>query len=112
MVPAPMCARSSYRGKRNPGAADSSSLGPAGEDHESPVVGKADLTKRGGSGRDFGEGDGVAEGSEPFGVIAGEPLGVQAVEVVATQLAVRLAVPQDVVGDDQDAVGHGDNGLL
>src|SRR5262245_26367217 len=72
----------------------------------------ADPTKRGGSGRDFGEGDGVAEGSEPFGVIAGEPLGVQAVEVVATQLAVRLAVLEDVVGDHEEAVGDGDDGLL
>src|SRR5215831_10619019 len=72
----------------------------------------ADTTKRCGSGRVLGEGHRVAKSGEPLGVIAGEALRVQAVEVVAAQLAVRLTVPQDVVGDDQDAVGHGDNGLL
>jgi len=55
----------------------------------------------------LGEGHGVAEGGEPFGVIAGEPLRVQAVEVVAAQLAVRLAVPQDVVGDTSARAGSG-----
>jgi hypothetical protein len=45
-------------------------------------------------------------------VIAGEALRVQAVEVVAAQLVLRHAVAQHVVGDDEHAVGHGDNGLL
>ena len=58
------------------------------------------------------ERDGVAEGSEPAGVVAGEAVGAHLVEVVAAQLAVRLAIPQDVVGDDEDAVGDGDNGSL
>jgi hypothetical protein len=70
------------------------------------------ILRKGGSGRVLGEGHGIAKGGEAFGVIAGDALRVQAVEVVAAQLAVRLAVPQDVVGDDEEAVGHGDDGLL
>ena len=54
--------------------------------------------EKGGWGRVLGEGHGIAKGGEAFGVIAGEALRVQAVEVVAAQLAVQLAVPQDVVG--------------
>src|SRR4030095_694983 len=76
------------------------------------TVASAETTKKVGSGRVLGEGHGVPEGGEPFGVIAVEALRVQAVEVVAAQLAVRLAVPQDVVGDHEDAVGHGDDSLL
>lgn len=59
-----------------------------------------------------GEPDGVAEGSEAPGVVAGEAVGAHLVEVVAAQLAVGLAIPQDVVGDDEDAVRDGDNGSL
>src|SRR5262249_30056318 len=68
--------------------------------------------EKGGSGRVLGEGHRVAEGSQALGVIAREAVGVEAIEVAAAQLAVRLAVAQDVVGDDEDAVGHGDDGLL
>src|SRR5439155_19949192 len=60
----------------------------------------------------LGEGDGVAESGEPFGVVAGETVGVQPLEVVAPEFTIRLAVPQDVVGDDEDAVGDSDDGLL
>jgi hypothetical protein len=60
----------------------------------------------------LGEGHGIVKGGEAFSVIAGEALRVQAVEVVAAQLAVRLAVPQDVVGDDEEAMGDRDDGLL
>ena len=56
------------------------------------------------------QGDRVAE--RPPGVVAGEALGIEVVEVVAAQLAVRLAVAQDVVRDDEDAVGDRDDGLL
>src|SRR5262249_60688218 len=41
------------------------------------------------------------------GMIAGEALGVAALEVVTPELAVRLAVAQHVIRDDEDAVGHG-----
>ena len=60
----------------------------------------------------FREGDGVAEGGQPLGVVAGEAVGVQALEVVAPEFAIRLAVAKYVVGDNEDAVGDGDNGLL
>ncbi len=53
----------------------------------------------------LGEGDGVAESGEPFGVVAGEVVGVQPLEEVAPEFTIRLAVPQDVVGDDEDASG-------
>src|SRR5262245_61919039 len=59
-----------------------------------------------------GERDGVAEGSEPAGVVAGEAGGAHLVEVVAAQLGVRLAIAHDVVGDDEDAVRDGDDGSL
>src|SRR5437763_1046253 len=65
-----------------------------------------------GSGGVLGEGDGVAESGEPFGVVAGRPVGVKPREVVAPEFTIRLAVPQDVVGDDEDAVGDSDDGLL
>src|SRR5438128_12088875 len=60
----------------------------------------------------LGEGDGVAESGEPFGVVAGETVGVQPLEVVAPEFTIRLAVAQDVEGDDEDAVGDSDDGLL
>ena len=44
-------------------------------------------------------------------MVAGETVGVQALEVVAPEFAIRLAVPQDVVGDDEDAVGDSDVAL-
>src|SRR5262249_16748913 len=56
--------------------------------------------------------DRVAERGEPPGVVAGEALGIEGVEVVAAEVAVRLAVAQHVVGDDEDAVGDRDDGLL
>src|SRR5439155_15669703 len=58
------------------------------------------------------EGDGVTEGGQPLGVVAGETVGVQPLEVVAPEFTIRLAVPQDVVDDDEDAVGDSDYGLL
>src|SRR5262245_10994550 len=64
------------------------------------------------SGRRFREGDLVAERGEPLRVVAGEALGIPVVEVVAAEFAVRLAVAQHVVGDDEEAVGDGDDGLL
>src|SRR5262245_21660078 len=73
--------------------------------------------EKGGAGRVLAAAHRVAEGSQARraiarGVIAREAVGVEAIEVAAAQLAVRLAVAQDVVGDDEDAVGHGDDGLL
>src|SRR5262245_17274752 len=64
------------------------------------------------SGHRFREGDLVAERREPLRVVAGEALGIPVVEVVAAEFAVRLAVAQHVVGDDEEAVGDGDDGLL
>src|SRR6266478_6650242 len=64
------------------------------------------------SGRRFREGDYVAERGEPLRVVAGEALGIEVVEVVAPELTVRLAVARQVIRDHQDAVGHGDDGLL
>src|SRR5207247_1354294 len=58
------------------------------------------------------QGHGVAEGGEALGMVAGEAVRVQPLEVVAAEFAIRLAVPQDVVGDDEDAVGDGNDGLL
>src|SRR5215470_15705089 len=40
-----------------------------------------------------------------------ETVGVQALEVVAADFAIRLAVPQHVVGNDKGAMGDGDNHL-
>jgi hypothetical protein len=45
-------------------------------------------------------------------VVAGQPLGIEGVEVVAPEFAVRAALPQDVVRDHEDAVGDGDDGVL
>ena len=45
-------------------------------------------------------------------MVAGEAIGVQPLEVVAPELAIGRAVPQQVVGDDEDAVRDGDDGLL
>src|SRR5262249_10669139 len=64
------------------------------------------------SGRRFREGHLVAERGEPLRVVAGEALGIEVVEVVAPELAIRRAVAQYVVRDHQDAVGHRDDGLL
>src|SRR5438874_1077720 len=58
------------------------------------------------------QGHGVAEGGEALGMVAGEAVRVQPLEVVAAEFAIRLAVPQDVVGDDEGAVGDGNDGLL
>src|SRR5262249_11467034 len=68
--------------------------------------------EKGGSGRVLGEGHRVAEGSHALGVIAREAIRVEAIEVAAAQLAIRLAVAEHVVGDHKDAVGDGDDGLL
>ena len=68
--------------------------------------------EKGGSGRVLGEGHRVAEGSQALGVIAREAIRVEAIEVAAAQLAIRLAVAEHVVGDHEDAVGDGDDGLL
>jgi hypothetical protein len=45
-------------------------------------------------------------------MIAGEALGVAALEVVAPELAVRLTVAQHVAGDDEEVVGNRDDGFL
>jgi hypothetical protein len=45
-------------------------------------------------------------------MVAGEAVGVDAIEVGAAELVIRLAVAQHVIGDDQDAVGDRDDGLL
>src|SRR5262249_37292631 len=68
--------------------------------------------EKGGSGRVLGECHGVAEGSEALGVIPQEAVRVEAIEVAAAQLAIRLAVAEHVGGDHEDAVGDGDDGLL
>src|SRR5262245_22937544 len=47
-----------------------------------------------------------AELHQPAGVIANEPLSIQPVEVLVSEVAVRLAVPKHVPGDDQDGVAH------
>jgi hypothetical protein len=60
----------------------------------------------------LGEGHGVAKGGQPLGVIAREAVRVEAIEVAAAQLAIRLTVAQYVVGDAQDAVRDRDDGLL
>jgi hypothetical protein len=56
--------------------------------------------------------DHVAERGEALRVVPNEPLGIQVIEVVAPELTIGLAVAEDVIGDDEDAVGHGDDGLL
>src|SRR4029453_10976068 len=76
--------------------------------------GEKDTTKKGtatASGA-FRQADGVAEGGQPLGMIAGEAVGVEVIKVVAAQLAIRRAVAEQMVGDHQDAVGHRDDGLL
>jgi hypothetical protein len=45
-------------------------------------------------------------------VVALNPRGVEPVEVVGAQLSVRSAGAQDVVDYDQQAVRHGDHGLV
>src|SRR5881397_201613 len=60
----------------------------------------------------FREGDGVAEGGEALGVVAGEAVGVQALEVVASEFATRLAVAQDVAVDDEDTMGDGADDVM
>ena len=37
-------------------------------------------------------------------MVAGEALGIQLVEGVAAELAIRLTIAQHVIGDDEDAV--------
>ena len=65
-----------------------------------------------GSGRVLGECHGVAESSEALGVTPHEAVRVEAIALAAAQLAVRLAAAQQVICDDENAVGHGDDGLL
>jgi hypothetical protein len=64
------------------------------------------------SGDTFRQGDKIAEGGQPLGMVAGEAVGVEVIKVVAAQLAIRHAVAEYVVGYDEDAVGDGDEGLL
>src|SRR5215471_12778205 len=45
-------------------------------------------------------------------MVAGEAVRVEAIEVVAAQLAIRLAVAEHVIRDHEDAVGDRDDGLL
>src|SRR5262245_9715003 len=45
-------------------------------------------------------------------MVAREAVRVEAIEVAAAQLAIRLAVAEHVVGDDEDAVGDRDDCLL
>src|SRR5262249_2589252 len=45
-------------------------------------------------------------------MVAREAVRVEAIEVAAAQLAIRLAVAEHVGGDDEDAVSDGDDGLL
>ena len=59
------------------------------------------------------EGDLVSEGLELGDEPAGLAFGVQAaVEVVGAELVVGGAGGQDVPGDDEDGVGHDDDGLV
>ncbi len=53
-----------------------------------------------------------ATNATPRGMVAGEAVRVQPLEGVAPEFAIRLAVAQDVVGEDEDAVGDGNDGLL
>src|SRR5215475_473564 len=45
-------------------------------------------------------------------MVAREAVRVEAIEVVAAQLAVRLAVAEHVIRDHEEAVGDRDDGLL
>src|SRR5215468_11136385 len=45
-------------------------------------------------------------------MVAGEAVRVEAIEVVAAQLAIRLAVAEHVIRDHEDAVGDRDDSLL
>src|SRR5262249_33474716 len=45
-------------------------------------------------------------------MVAGEAVRVEAIEVVAAQLAIRLAVAEHVIRDHEDAVSYSDNGFL
>src|SRR2546427_4943498 len=59
------------------------------------------------------EGDGVSEGFEPGDEPAGLALGVEAAgEVVGAEFVVGLPGSQDVPDDDDQGVGHDDDGLL
>ena len=60
----------------------------------------------------LGECHGIAEGSEALDVIPHEAVPVEAIEVVAAQLAIRLAVAEHVIRDHEDAVGDRDDCLL
>src|SRR5262249_6422581 len=86
--------------------------GHVDEGHEAIVEVDGRYYEKGGSGRVLGEGHRVAEGSQALGVIAREAVRVEAIEVVAAQLAIRLAVAEHVIRDDEDAVGDRDEGLL
>src|SRR5918998_6805979 len=58
------------------------------------------------------ERDGVAELLQPPHVMPLQPRRVEAVEVVRAEVPIGLAVPQDVVDAAEQAVRHGDDGLL
>jgi len=45
-------------------------------------------------------------------VLSGEAVGVQALEVVASEFATRLAVAQDVAVDDEDTMGDGADDVM
>jgi hypothetical protein len=75
---------------------------------------KADLTKKGAatvSGGTFRQADGVAEGGQPLGVIPREAVRVEAIKVVTAELAIRHAVAERMIGDDEQAVGDRYDGL-
>src|SRR5262249_48500961 len=63
-------------------------------------------------GHRFREGELVSARREPLRVVAGEALGIPVVGVVGAEVAGRLGLAQHVVGDDEEAVGDGDDGLL
>src|SRR5947208_16467571 len=59
-----------------------------------------------------GRGQDDAEIRQPAGVITNEPVAVQSVEVIVSEVPVRPAVPEKVPRDDEDRVAHGNDACL
>src|SRR5262245_43725615 len=59
-----------------------------------------------------GRGEADTQVGETAGVIPDEAVSIQSVEVVAAEIAVRHALPQNVPGRDQDGVADRNDGFL
>src|SRR5439155_23648344 len=59
-----------------------------------------------------GRGQDDAEIRQPAGVITNEPVSVQSVEVIVSEVPVRPAVPEKVPRDDEDRVARGNDAFL